>query len=95
MSLDTPAAIVSKFPNKIFALKADNMSQLLDDLRGYVAVKNCITFGEFHHVTFCYDDENLSNEMKICLEKANHQNVVIKEIAPTIEDCFMELTKNN
>ena len=41
-------------------------------------------------------DLNLSiNYIKTTLEAKNHINVVIKEIKPGIEDCFMELSKNN
>jgi ABC-type multidrug transport system ATPase subunit len=35
------------------------------------------------------------NNLKVNLEAKNHINVIIKEIKPGIEDCFMELSKNN
>ncbi|MDD2284122.1 MAG: ABC transporter ATP-binding protein [Paludibacter sp.] len=35
------------------------------------------------------------NNLKMMLEAKNHINVVIKKIKPGIEDCFMELSKNN
>jgi ABC-type multidrug transport system ATPase subunit len=42
------------------------------------------------------DDINLTiNYIKSGLEAKSHINVVIKEIKPGIEDCFMELSKNN
>jgi ABC-type uncharacterized transport system ATPase subunit len=92
MTIDTLQGIIDKFPQKVFAIKADNMSRLLDDLRNLASVKSCHTFGEFHHLTFLYDNENLCNEMKNHLQGLGHKNIEIKEVAPTIEDCFMDLT---
>ena len=91
MSIDSPQSIIDKFPQRIFAVKADNMSRLLNDLREFECVKSCHTFGEFHHLIFLNDDEKLSVEIKERLELLGHNNLVIKDIEPTIEDCFMEL----
>jgi ABC-type multidrug transport system ATPase subunit len=116
MTIDTPQGIIDKFPQKVFAAKANNMSRLLDDLRGYTLTHkspkgdftsslprtfrgrggelgvSVHTFGEYHHLTFFNDDENLCEEMKIYLQNIGHNNLEIKEIVPTIEDCFMNLT---
>jgi len=81
MSIDTPHGIIDKFPHKVFAVKADNMNRLLNDLRKHKGVKSCYTFGEFHHVIFVND------EVKI-------NNLEFIEITPTIEDCFMNLTES-
>jgi ABC-type multidrug transport system ATPase subunit len=94
MSIDTPQGITEKFPQKVFAAKADNMSRLLSDLRGDASVKTCHTFGEFHHITI-NNEQLIINNLKEMLIKIGHINVEIKEVAPTIEDCFMELTREN
>ncbi|MDR1698897.1 MAG: ABC transporter ATP-binding protein, partial [Prevotellaceae bacterium] len=39
ITIDTPQGIIDKFPEKVFAVKADNMSRLLDDLRKFANVK--------------------------------------------------------
>lgn len=39
--------------------------------------------------------EFIINDLRVTLEAKNHLNIVIKEIKPGIEDCFMELSKNN
>lgn len=41
------------------------------------------------------DIEFIINDLKVTLEAKNHLNIVIQEIKPGIEDCFMELSKNN
>lgn len=92
MTIDTPQGIIDKMPQKIFAVKADNMSCLLADLRKFENTETCHTFGEFHHITFRYDNEKLCDEMKFYLQKLGYNGVEIKEIEPTIEDCFMNLT---
>ena len=92
MTIDTPQGIIDKMPQKIFAVKADNMSCLLADLRKFESTETCHTFGEFHHITFRYDNEMLCDEMMFYLQKLGYNGVEIKEIEPTIEDCFMNLT---
>jgi len=114
MTIDTPQGIIDKFPQKVYAVKADNMSRLLDDLRiltpkspegdftsslnfpfrgqGVELGVSVHTFGEYHHLTFFNDDENLCEEIKIYLQDIGHNDLEIKEITPTIEDCFMNLT---
>ena len=92
MTIDTPQGIIDKMPQKIFAVKAHNMSCLLADLRKFESTETCHTFGEFHHITFRYDNEKLCDEMKFYLQKLGYNGVEIKEIEPTIEDCFMNLT---
>ncbi len=103
MTIDTPQGIIEKFPQKVFAAKADNMSRLLDDLRRFESVKTCHTFGEFHHFTINNEQPERSgarrSQLRIkslveMLEKSGHRNVIIKEIEPTIEDCFMVLTSS-
>ena len=47
MTIDTPQGIIDKMPQKIFAVKADNMSCLLADLRKFESTETCHTFGEF------------------------------------------------
>ena len=92
MTIDTPQGIIDKMPQKIFAVKAHNMSCLLADLRKFENTETCHTFGEFHHITFRYDNKQLCDEMKFYLQKLGYNGVEIKEIEPTIEDCFMNLT---
>lgn len=94
MTIDTPQGIIDKMPQKIFAVKADNMSCLLADLRKFENTETCHTFGEFHHITFRYDNEKLCDEMKFYLQELGYNGVEIKEIEPTIEDCFMNLTNS-
>ena len=91
MTIDTPDAIIKQFPDKLFAVKADNMSKLQNALRSNPQIKSCFSFGDFHHITFQYEKEHQQNELVKTLQEANFQDIEIKHITPSIEDCFINL----
>jgi ABC-type multidrug transport system ATPase subunit len=82
LSVDTPAAIKAAYPDDLYAVKADNMHQLLKDLREY---SSCYAFGEYLHVSG--EEQALSAYIK----EKEYTNVVLKKITPGIEDCFIKL----
>jgi ABC-2 type transport system ATP-binding protein len=91
LSIDTPGNIVKQYPETLYAIKAENMNQLLQDLRNRSGVKSCYAFGEYLHVSL---RENIDNELLLqSIGKAGHSGVEVKEIVPTIEDCFIQLMK--
>jgi len=90
LSVDTPGNIAKKFPEKLFAVKADNMGKLLDGLRNTRFVKTCNAFGSHHHVTMDNGGLTMDN-LKRQLIESGHKKVEINEITPSIEDCFIHL----
>lgn len=92
LKIDTPKNIVKQYENKLWAVQSDNMYKLLNDLRGNELTSNCFAFGDKHHVSV--SNEQLSiNSLKETLDKLGHTNIEIREIEPTIEDCFMQLSQ--
>ena len=92
LKIDTPKNIVSQYENKLWAVQSDNMYKLLNDLRANELTSNCFAFGDKHHVSV--SSEQLSiNSLKEILDKSGHTNIEIREIKPTIEDCFMQLSQ--
>lgn len=95
MSIDTPKNIINTYPKKMYAIRAENMSVLLKVLKKNIAIESANSFGEFHHITFknrdLNTDLNLFNELK----RLDFNNLEIKEIEPTIEDCFIHLMRQN
>lgn len=89
LSIDTPENITKQFPDTLYAIKAENMGDLLKKLRAIDAVTSCNAFGDYHHITLneTTDSENLKRE----LSALGSKNVEIKEIPATIEDCFIQL----
>lgn len=91
LSIDTPANIVSSFPEKLFAIKSSNTYQLLHDVRDFPDTASCFAFGDALHVTF-KDQSDKDISEYLCAK--GHTDLVIESIAPGIEDCFIHLLKN-
>ena len=94
MSIDAPEHIIKQFPENLYAIKADHLGRLLRDLRKIETVKSCNAFGDSHHITFSDDDTNQQQDLLRHLEAQQHNNIELKLITPTIEDCFIKLTAN-
>ncbi|MDP4239864.1 MAG: ABC transporter ATP-binding protein [Bacteroidota bacterium] len=92
LKIDTPKNIMSQYENKLWAVQSDNMYKLLLDLRSYEPSKNCFAFGDKHHVSV--DSGQLTvDSLRQYLQQKEHTNIEIREIKPTIEDCFMQLSQ--
>jgi len=92
LSIDTPAGVISRFPKKLFAVKADNMIRLLRDLRSIPLVQTANAFGDYHHVTLDGDNQEA---LEAELRARGYEQVSVRQIEPTVEDCFMELMRSN
>lgn len=93
LSIDTPAGIVAGFSKRLFAVNSQSMSQLLKDLRGLAYVESCYAFGDSHHITLKKEANSITTEsLQHQLEQMGHKQVIVQEIQPGIEDCFMELS---
>lgn len=90
LQVDSPANIISGFGKKLFAVKADEMYPLLLALRAFPAVASCFAFGDYHHVTF-HADSISAADIEAYLQPFSPQNLEIRAIEPSIEDCFMAM----
>ena len=93
MSIDTPANTMGRYPGKLYAIKAKNMSKLVNNLRQHEVIKSCNAFGEYHHIAFNHDSDETRTELLRHLEAKGHQDLEIQPTTPTIEDCFIDLMK--
>lgn len=92
LKTDTPDHIAKDFSYELYNMSADNMYQLLLDLKDFSKTHSVYPFGEFLH--FAPNDDTFNiNELKEYLDTKNHQNIIIETEKPGIEDIFMELTK--
>ena len=88
---DTPQGIIDSYSDILWSVEGDKMSSLLIDVRNHPNVQTCFAFGDKLHITV---DKGLQfNELKGYLENKGYADVRISSIEPTIEDCFMALTK--
>ncbi|MEZ4795353.1 MAG: ABC transporter ATP-binding protein [Flavobacteriaceae bacterium] len=90
LSIDTPKAIQSQFPRKLYALSAHNRYLLLEALKSYENTKSAFPFGAFVHYSDQKDSADL-DVLKTYLESKGLQDIQIVETVPSIEDTFMEL----
>jgi len=89
MSIDTPEKIIERYPKKLFALRADNMPGLLRVLRDDQRIESANSFGDYHHISFSESDD--SSIFISDLENTGFKDLELKQINPTIEDCFINL----
>lgn len=92
LSVNTPQGIINEFGKPLVAVKADRMLPLLNDLKAFDGQEEAYPFGEFHHVVLKNQDEG--TRLVDYLQTKPHQNLLIKQTSPDIEDCFMALMKN-
>lgn len=90
MSIDTPQRIIENFGRKLWALKSENMYQLIHDLKEMEKVDTVFPFGEYLHATVKSEEDDLIDLSEV-LKKSGHQEIEINKIDANIEDCFMEL----
>jgi ABC-2 type transport system ATP-binding protein len=91
LSIDTPDQIIQSYSEKLYAIKAADMYILQKDLRTLSHILICYTFGEYLHISFREEQESYIKELVRELKTKGHHDIEIKEITPTIEDCFIKL----
>ena len=91
MSVDTPENIIAAFPTTLYRIKADNIYQLLMDIRQWEYVESCYAFGEYLHVTLKKMSTDGVKALKEYAESKSHKNVVTEKTIPGIEDSFIRL----
>ncbi len=93
MQVDSPKNIIAQYPETLWSVQTNQMHRLLKNLRDFSFVKSSFSFGETFHVTV---DNNITPEnLKKLLEEKNHLDIEIQTIQPTVEDCFMLLSKKS
>lgn len=92
LQIDTPKAIVNKFPKTIYNVGANNMYILIKALQQYEHLYSVFPFGEFVHYTDKRDSFEVAN-LKSYLEKSGLTDIHIESTLANIEDAFMELAR--
>ena len=87
IDVDTPENIINNFKQTLIALKADNMRQLLKDVRKCSQIKSAFAFGAEIHAVI--DDEDKIEDINNQLKNLGHKNIEIYRISPAIEDCYI------
>jgi ABC-2 type transport system ATP-binding protein len=93
LSIDRPEGIISHYPSPLYAIRSDQMSRLLRELRNLDGVESCFAFGECLHLTL--KKENSESQLLAGLSARGHTGLEIRPIQPTIEDCFIQLMQGH
>jgi len=94
LSINTPLGIINNYPKELYAIKSDNMSKLLRDLREVRGIASVHSFGEYHHISF-KEKYDIKKDGGDFLQGLEHSNISLKLIDPTVEDCFIQLMSQN
>lgn len=93
LQVDMPQAIVDCYPCTLWAVRSGQMHRLLGDLKAYAGVDSSFSFGTAFHVTL--GNQTSPDELRAHLVALGHTAVEVEPIQPTVEDCFMLLSKNH
>ena len=95
LGINTPQGIISQFPHLLLAVKSDEIFRLIGDLKSFDKTNSIYPFGDSLHFT-PNSEFTKTDELRAFLESKKHTHIEIREIAPNIEDCFMDLmTRQN
>lgn len=90
LSIETPEKIIDAYPHTLYSIKAIKIPPLLKAMSSYEDILSNYAFGDSIHVTFRnngFDEDKVKNY----LQGKGLENIEIKEIRATIEDCFINL----
>ncbi len=90
LAVDTPEGITQSFGKALYAVRAANTYQLIQDLRQAPFTASVYAFGEYLHLT-TQSETTTPEQIVAYLQARQHQGLEIKKITPTIEDSFMAL----
>lgn len=88
LSIDTPQNIVNTYPDRLLAIKANEMYKLLKALENHPGILNSYAFGEYAHATFRDAD---THALQTYLGGQGLTGVEVKDAQVTIEDSFIKL----
>lgn len=91
LKIDTTENIRQAFPKKIIAIRSIDTYNLIHDLEAYEYTHSVYPFGEFLHYTDKRNDFDI-DALNEYLNRKGFSNLEIREINPSIEDSFMELS---
>lgn len=89
LQIDTPKDIIAAYSETLWAVRSNEMHQLLGDLSHFPEVKTAFSFGETFHVTVTGKASTQALANFLALQ--GHTEVSIFPIEASIEDCFMSL----
>ena len=90
LSISTPEELISNYRGDLYSVSSSSMYPLLKFLKNQDFISSVFPFGDTHHIRL---NSNISPEnAEIAIESSGFDQIEIKKIQPSIEDCFMYLS---
>jgi len=86
----TPQEIIDGYGNKIYSIECSDKYAVLLAARQWKATESCYINGDTLHITFTHSDTEGFEKHILASTK---ERIIITETSPTIEDCFMAISK--
>lgn len=87
----TPQEIISRYPDRLYAVRGGNMFRILKILRPLDGVLRCSSFGSECHVAMAQDGPD-SSFLLDTLKDSGVEDSSVELVNPGIEDCFIRLS---
>ncbi len=92
LAIDSPEGIINDYPGKLYAVKATDMPRVTQVLAAHEPPFTGYIFGEYIHVdSDGGGNRDLSDELMDLLTTSGFNDIDVKPITPTIEDCFIKM----
>ncbi len=91
IKINSPAQIIKDFSGHLYTLKAPAIFDLLKTMEKCPLSCNFYPYGENMHVVFEEVNDHTIEDFKRFLDENHQQYEGLREIEPSIEDCFIEL----
>jgi ABC-2 type transport system ATP-binding protein len=88
--LDTPPALQARLNGRALAFESEQPRQALEVLRSHPLVRSAAAFGTGIHVTT--EREGVAPQLEDALLHAGVRVAVVRSLAPSLEDVFIDLT---
>lgn len=99
LNVDTPQHITQTFPSVLYGARAANSYALLKTVLAWEQTDTCYPFGSWLHITLKEPAPDGAAALLRYLRMQGHTDASVERIAPSIEDCFIQLAarknKNN
>ncbi len=93
-AINTPGEITKNYPHDLFEVSCSNNYKLLKTLGNMKEVSSAHLFGQSIHVTLVKNYPVETFSAKLSQSNCNFPGINIRLIQPTIQDCFLEMTKD-
>jgi len=92
LSIDTPQQIIAAYPSPLYAVRAVNTARVLHLLCTHNVPLNSYLYGAYIHVEMpAWKEEQATQTLRNILIAAGVQDIEVKRVTPTIEDCFIKM----